>query len=85
MSAGSARGVVGARSARRLAGAWLVAAACASVVAPRAARAEESQAAQVERARALFQEGVKLYQGGDLVGARQNFAEAERLHHAPVI
>jgi len=37
------------------------------------------------RARALFQEGVKLYQGVDFAGARQNFAEAERLHHAPVI
>lgn len=39
----------------------------------------------MERARALFQEGVKLYQGGDFLGARQKFAEAEALHHAPVI
>jgi hypothetical protein len=84
--------VVGARTARL--GRWLVACACASTftwgaAAPRAARAEESRAAPgtgaVERARSLFQEGVKLYQGGDVLGARQRFAEAEQLHHAPVI
>lgn len=77
--------MAGARSVRALAVPWLFAAACACAFAPRVARAEESQTAQVERARALFQEGVKLYQGGDFAGARQNFAEAERLHHAPVI
>lgn len=32
-----------------------------------------------------FQQGVRLYQGGDFLGAREKFAEAERLHHAPVI
>lgn len=45
-----------------------------------AARADD-----LEAARKSFQEGVKLYQGGDYLGAREKFAEAERLHHSPVI
>lgn len=44
-----------------------------------------ARATDLDQARATFQEGVKLYQGGDYLGARGKFAEAERLHHAPVI
>lgn len=44
-----------------------------------------ARAGDVGEARALFQAGVKLYQEGDYVAAREKFAEAERAHHAPVI
>jgi len=44
-----------------------------------------AHADDVDGARAAFQEGVKLYQNADFLGAREKFVEAERLHHAPVI
>ncbi len=45
----------------------------------------EARADGIDSARSAFQEGVKAYQGGDFAGAREKFAEAERMHHAPVI
>lgn len=56
--------------------AWVVALVCL---------AGDALAGDVEKARALFAQGVKLYQGGDYAGARQRFAAAEQEHHSPVI
>lgn len=39
----------------------------------------------VENARKVFAEGVRLYQRGDFEGARRSFKEADAEHHAPAI
>ena len=59
--------------------------ALASADLPRDVATKSATKDDVDGARAAFQEGVKLYQGADYLGAREKFAEAERLHHASVI
>lgn len=42
----------------------------------------EPDAAQVEKARTLFQRGVERFQAGDLEGARRDFVASDAAHHA---
>jgi hypothetical protein len=42
-------------------------------------------AADVEKARTLFGEGIRLFKKGDWEGARRLFREADAEHHAPAI
>ena len=44
-----------------------------------------AHAGDVETARKIFSEGVKLYQKGDYEGARRLFKQADAEHHAPPI
>src|SRR5687768_10008336 len=45
----------------------------------------DAHAGDVDAARKLFADGVKLYQQGDYEGARRLFKQAEAEHHAPAI
>jgi outer membrane protein assembly factor BamD (BamD/ComL family) len=45
----------------------------------------EARAGDVDLARAIFAEGVKLYQRDDYEGARRLFKKAEAEHHAAPI
>jgi hypothetical protein len=45
----------------------------------------EARAGDIERARKVFAEGVRLYRSGDWEGARRLFREADAEHHAAVI
>lgn len=47
--------------------------------------ARSAHAGDVETARKLFADGVKLYQQGDYEGARRLFKQADAEHHAPAI
>jgi tetratricopeptide (TPR) repeat protein len=49
------------------------------------ASARGAHAGDVEAARKIFAEGVKLYQQGDYEGARRLFKQADAEHHAPAI
>lgn len=49
------------------------------------ASVRDAHAGDVETARRLFADGVKLYQQGDYEGARRLFKQAEVEHHAPAI
>lgn len=49
------------------------------------ASARSARAGDVEAARRIFADGVKLYQQGDYEGARRLFKEADAEHHAPAI
>src|SRR5688500_5278260 len=44
-----------------------------------------AHAGDVDAARKIFAEGVKLYQQGDWEGARRLFKKADEEHHAPTI
>ena len=50
-----------------------------------AVHAPTAHAGDVEEARRLFAEGVRLYQRGDYEGARRLFKQADAEHHAPAI
>ncbi|MBX3232994.1 MAG: PEGA domain-containing protein [Labilithrix sp.] len=47
--------------------------------------ARAAHAGDVEKARRLFADGVRLYQTGDYEGAKRLFKEADAEHHAPAI
>jgi hypothetical protein len=49
------------------------------------ASARVAHAGDVEAARKIFADGVKLYQQGDYEGARRLFKQADAEHHAPAI
>src|SRR5207244_3515958 len=46
---------------------------------------QPAHAGDVEVARKIFADGVKLYQQGDYEGARRLFKQADAEHHAPAI
>ena len=67
--------------ARRLGAQWTFALATLATLAacPTTARAD------VDKARAVFTEGIRLFKKGDWEGARRLFREADAEHHAPAI